>query len=275
MIKLNGNKVHGIKYPAGESRITIPIEATYPETKFGGVEIDFRFESNDDLIELMLCKSQLDHLGIPARLNILYFPYAREDKFSENKIHPCSLIPVTQFINNLNFTQVWILDPHSVALPCLLDRVNILQPHRFLHNSLLGFNEYECVIAPDAGAQHRAEKVADKLNKPCYTASKVRDPLTGTLTSYEIDLREKLQDGSKVLVVDDICDGGFTFLRLADTIKAQGVKVELDLYVSHGIFSRGIEAILDKYQRVITTNSICSIEQSDKLQIIDVNPYLI
>ena len=42
----------------------------------------------------------------------------------------------------------------------------------------------------------------------------------------------------KILIVDDICDGGMTFIKVAEVLKNFGTK-QIDLAVSHGLFSKG------------------------------------
>jgi len=45
-----------------------------------------------------------------------------------------------------------------------------------------------------------------------------------------------------VLIVDDICDGGMTFKLLARDLLAAGAK-EVHPYVTHGIFSKGLDTL--------------------------------
>lgn len=57
-----------------------------------------------------------------------------------------------------------------------------------------------------------------------------------------------------ILVMDDICDGGATFISLAKEIKAHELynDQELWLYVTHGIFSKGKQTLLDAgYSKII------------------------
>ena len=58
----------------------------------------------------------------------------------------------------------------------------------------------------------------------------------------------------KVIVVDDICDGGATFLKLAEILKQRNVK-SMELFVTHGIFTKGTECLTSVYKTVYTTNS--------------------
>ena len=58
-----------------------------------------------------------------------------------------------------------------------------------------------------------------------------------------------------ILVVDDICDGGGTFLLLAEALRKAGIDNNLELYVSHGIFSKGTDIIYKSFYPIYTTNS--------------------
>jgi ribose-phosphate pyrophosphokinase len=61
----------------------------------------------------------------------------------------------------------------------------------------------------------------------------------------------------KVLIVDDICDGGATFIRAARALRAIEPDVEVGLCVTHGIFSKGRQHLLDNgIDKIYTTNSL-------------------
>lgn len=57
------------------------------------------------------------------------------------------------------------------------------------------------------------------------------------------------------VIVDDIIDGGYTFIELAKILKNKGAKT-VYLVVSHGIFSKGIDELKIHIDGVYTTNSI-------------------
>jgi ribose-phosphate pyrophosphokinase len=84
--------------------------------------------------------------------------------------------------------------------------------------------------------------------------SKKRDPLTGHLSGFEIKNYNPNPnaDGQDLLIVDDICDGGGTFVGLAKELRKAGAK-KVYLYVTHGIFSKGLP--LEGIDRVFTTDS--------------------
>jgi len=58
------------------------------------------------------------------------------------------------------------------------------------------------------------------------------------------------------IIVDDICDGGGTFIGLAEELRRRNA-ASLYLYVTHGIFSKDADVkLLDHFAKVYTTNSI-------------------
>jgi ribose-phosphate pyrophosphokinase len=74
---------------------------------------------------------------------------------------------------------------------------------------------------------------------------------TGQITSMSFDADVK---GKSIVIVDDIIDGGATFIGLAAELRARGAK-KLTLCVTHGVFSKGHEAIANTFDAVYTTNS--------------------
>jgi phosphoribosylpyrophosphate synthetase len=108
------------------------------------------------------------------------------------------------------------------------------------------------LLAPDAGAHKRVAVLAKAMGCSMLCAEKTRDTVSGQLAATRIqgELPEL-----PLLVVDDICDGGGTFLALADAVRVaqqhQQISQPLYLYVTHGIFSKGADALLQRYQRIL------------------------
>ena len=98
--------------------------------------------------------------------------------------------------------------------------------------------------------QERAYRIAASLRVPLYHAWKTRDVTSGALAGFGI---EPVRAGN-YLVVDDLCDGGGTFIGLADLLDASGARA--DLYVTHGLFTKGTQALLDRFTRVFCTDSV-------------------
>ena len=167
-----------------------------------------------------------------------YVPYARQDRAMVSG-DAFSLKVFANILNSLKFDCVEIIDPHSDVTPALIDNVFVIEQHKCYVLESLG-GAYDAIVSPDGGALKKIFKAAKVLNVSfVIEASKNRDVVTGAITSTSFigDV-----SGKKLLIVDDICDGVFTFIKLAEVLKAGGAK-QVDLYVTHGIFSKGIEVL--------------------------------
>jgi ribose-phosphate pyrophosphokinase len=107
------------------------------------------------------------------------------------------------------------------------------------------------LISPDAGAEKKIKELGNLLSSnekkvPLLCARKVRDTLTGAILATEIygDVQ-----GRDLIILDDICDGGRTFVELAKALRNQGAG-DLYLYVTHGIFSKGLTELKEYFKRV-------------------------
>ena len=88
-------------------------------------------------------------------------------------------------------------------------------------------------------------------------ADKSRDTLTGEITSTEVYTTAERLDGATVLIIDDICAGGRTFIELAKSIKAIQPNVTIHLYVTHGFFDHDVGLLIDSgITQFITTDSV-------------------
>ena len=79
---------------------------------------------------------------------------------------------------------------------------------------------------------------------------KERDLKTGQLTNFKV-FNEDLQNKT-CFIIDDICDGGGTFVGTAEALKKIGAQ-KIILVVSHGIFSKGFD--LENIDEIYTTDS--------------------
>ena len=108
------------------------------------------------------------------------------------------------------------------------------------------------LISPDGGALKKIYKVSEYLGGvEVVECSKSRDVKTGKLSGFKV-YSEDLE-GKDCLIVDDICDGGGTFIGLAAELKNKNAG-KLYLAVSHGIFSKGFDS-LRCFDKIFTTNS--------------------
>lgn len=238
------------RFPAGETCIRLTRD-------FGDVlDIWFKFENNGELFDLALLVDAIRRNDrSPVRLLNLYMPYlpyARQDRVC-NPGESLSVKVVCDHINALKFDSVVCFDIHSEVGVALLNNLK----HRkqaYCAGLVDAFCKAEstALVSPDAGAEKKVFDVAKQLG---YTsvirASKVRNVATGKIERTTLlDPLCMPYDGElhKFLIVDDICDGGRTFIELAKTIKEDKMYrgQPIHLYVTHGIFSAGMN-VFDGY----------------------------
>lgn len=159
-----------------------------------------------------------------------YLPYARQDRRMKEG-QALSVKVFANFINSLNFDRVDIENCHSdVGVALINNAYN--EPIRY--TTLMPV--VDALIAPDFGATKKTHDAAKRWDiKEVIQAGKMRNVATGELSDPIIFGNVH---GKDVLVIDDICDGGRTFLQLATALKEAGAN-NLYLHVTHGIFSYG------------------------------------
>lgn len=237
-------------FPGGEVQVSIDLLAD----GLLRVVIDADLRSSDDVMSLLMLTDAIRRQvpATPIDLNLPYVPYARQDRVC-NPGEALAAKVFCQLINAQGYATVTILDPHSDVVPALLDCVRVVDASVPLRSVVdrAEFANGITLLAPDAGARKRVLGLAKKLGiESVVFAEKVRCTKTGAITGVSVP--DNLPD-QPVLVVDDICDGGRTFLELAAVLRKVSAQ-PLYLYVTHGIFSKGVEALLKDYERLYTTN---------------------
>ncbi len=237
-------------FNGGELNVTLP-KVKCPLVH--SVRIDVGIKNAEDIMCLLLCVDALRRKYQQADISLYmpYIPYARQDRVCNNG-ESLSIKVFADLINNCNFTEVIVLDPHSDVAPAILNNCRIIDTNDILKRRIW-VHEFDALIAPDFGATKKLEKNASEFNLPLYQGFKKRDLKTGALSGFGVhgDITH-----DKVLIVDDICDGGGTFLGLAKEIRKKNPSVFIGLYVTHGIFSKTSKFLLDNgIDEIYTTDS--------------------
>lgn len=229
------------------------------------VTITHRIQSFNDLGTLLLATNAIKNMGV-KKINILlpYFPAARQDRLMQTG-EPLSVKVYADIINAQNYESVTIFDPHSEVTPALLDNCKVIDNHTFIRQITQQLSDNLLLISPDGGALKKIYKVAAHLQKyEVIEGSKSRNVRTGELTGFRV-YADDLQ-GKDCLIVDDICDGGGTFLGLAQELKAKNAG-NLYLAVSHGIFNNGFDKLEKVFTKIFTTDSFKTINHKNCEQI--------
>lgn len=220
-------------------------------------EFFLRNGSSDEILRLLMEVDAASRMRDqrPFVLYMPYVPYGRQDRVTAPGT-AFSLQVFSKLINQQVFEQVYCIDPHSQVT---WESINNLVCHQawelmaHLPIHLLPCDPSQLVVvAPDKGAWTRAGQCATALGaRKTLTATKHRDPVTGRIEGIELD--GELLPTDHVLVVDDICDGGGTFIVLHELIHRKCAT--MSLFVTHGIFSKGYQLLEGLYHTVITTDS--------------------
>ena len=248
------------RFPDGQQSVTIEDAPAFLQGR--DIKLYSRMNNFKDL-ELIICANQaLRNMAVSTvSLYVPYFMGARSDRrFTEGDVHYLKQV-ICPIINSQNFNAVLVLDPHSDVLEACLNNFEKINNHTIVKHALTdidnkdGAQDRIVLVSPDAGAYKKIFDVAQKfgINK-IITATKVRDIKTGKILHTEIPTLDQHED-LKYVIVDDICDGGRTFIELAKAIHGSRPTAKVYLVVTHGIFSNGFLELSRELERVYSSNS--------------------
>jgi ribose-phosphate pyrophosphokinase len=238
-----------LTFPDGQRHL----ELRLVDRDFLEATIEARLRNADELFDVLLAHDALRASGYVVSLDIRYLLGARMDRRIDPR-QPHTLQVVARILNNAGFQRIRILDPHS---PVALELLGA-QPVYPLHAVGLVLSHYgpedTVIVAPDTGATARVSTLLALANRPSFRVVqgvKHRDSTTGRLSSFSV-VDASAVAGKTCLILDDLCDGGGTFIGLAEVLHQVGA-VAVDLFVTHGIFSKG--TTLAGIRTIYTTDS--------------------
>lgn len=240
----------------GEVNVDINVGSQYPDASDKHKITVFATLNTPEMqIALSHVMDALRHQWPLAKylLELDYVPYGRQDR----RCSPGEAFGIKVFgayLNALEFDAVLITDPHSDVTGACIDRVQVVDQAE-VFGDVHNFGNGWYIVAPDMGAKKKAEKFAKATCAfGVITCYKERNMSTGEIISQGIIGWENIPKGAKLFVLDDICDGGRTFVGVRELLQ-QLEPSKVELAVTHGIFSYGTEVVADIYDTVYTTNS--------------------
>lgn len=260
-----------VNFPGGEYHVKLLSLNLNPK-----VQVYSRLSSAKDLIILGHAISALRYSGVQfIECFLPYIPGARQDRL-EIRGETFGLEVYAQILNSYKIDRIVCFDPHSdvvnsITIPGLDIQKSVRWRKAFYR---VVWTEMEkqfrtspkkkawCppyIISPDVGASKKIEKYflpvwEEKFKNPLriVQCNKTRNPHTGAISGFEV-FGDKLQ-GHSCIIVDDIIDGGGTFLGLAPVLKKHGAG-KIYLVGSHGIFSKGFKELGSTFEHIYTTDS--------------------
>ncbi|SET54651.1 ribose-phosphate diphosphokinase [Thorsellia anophelis] len=252
--QLNFIPINFFHFSGGEEHVRID---TRMIDEIYHIRIDAKIMSSQIMMQLLLLNDALNRTqklteNVIKILSLSYMPGARQDRVCEPG-EALSVAVYADLINSIKANKVIIHDPHSDVTPALINNILVISQDEIVCEKLGEYLKKEQItlVSPDAGALKKIYKTAKKLELPVLEASKKRDTKTGQIISSSIETHPNYPE--KVMIIDDICDGGRTFIELAKVLKLNGVK-SIWLYVTHGIFSQGLSVFDDYIESIFTFN---------------------
>lgn len=236
-------------FPAGEVGVAC---LDFPVRRVDNIRIMATAKSSDDIMRILMLADALKRHYIIEKeftLKLGYLPYGRQDRVA-NAGESLSIKVMAQVLDTVGFDYIELIDTHSaVTQACFSTKIIEKKIEDIFSSLYVKERSTRVLVAPDEGAAKRLKNLHGF--KRTVFAIKTRDLSTGKITSLHLS---EYIEGENVVVVDDICDGGATFILLADLLSQAGC-LKKDLVVTHGIFSKGHEVVADKYDNVYTSNT--------------------
>ncbi len=265
--------VHGV-FPDGA--VWLKVSSELP--RFAQV-MRIRIAAMRDMNDFMLLAQLVDavrHVSdiTTSHLELAWLPWARQDRHMVNG-DSFALKVFANHLNLLNFNKVFLLDPHSDAAAAAINNSVVVPQETCLMQSetlrhAIGSGEL-MLVAPDAGALKKIHNVAKASGAREYAIlTKERDVASGNLTGFALVSGDVA--GKDLLIVDDLCDAGGTFIGSAQVLRDAGAR-SVSLYVTHGVFSKGVENLLNNgIDAIYTTTSFASPTLCEpRVELIDIN----
>lgn len=234
MILVDGIEIKPTVFPDGTQQVW-----HLPEEVLKSKTVVWKYESDSEL--MAVCQlGQL--LGGAKTLFVPFLPYGRQDKEIGND----SCFGLHTFIKIVSgfFRAVHTVDAHShefhgICGENYLDYEDIFPTDHIRFAVSDSGSDMGCY--PDKGAMQR---YGHGVCLPSVSCRKVRDQGSGVILSIELDVNGLSVVGKNVLIIDDIIDGGRTFMETAKLLKSSGA-IKVCLYGTHAICSKGVDILHD------------------------------
>lgn len=231
----------------------------------GKVLVTTRIKSSNDIMQLIITAGALRNIRTVTDVAVFmpYLPYARQDRamIEEGEVdgsqpfqEALSVKKFSEIMNIQDFSMFMVLDPHSDISAAVLGNMVKISNHELVKKVLEGKSNFR-IACPDAGAEKKIVKLCQAIG---YTdevimCEKVRDVKTGNLVSIKVNADDL--NGMDVYTVDDICDGGGTYIMQGEELKKKNAGNRY-LIVTHALLTKGEDVLKAGVEHIYTTDSM-------------------
>lgn len=173
---------------------------------------------------------------IKPNLFMPFLPYGRQDKTISNNNTFALKVFADVLVKSGSFEVISTLDAHN-ELFTRIHGIQNIQPTEQIKYAIKAVKP-DLIVFPDQGAAKRGYNVQGLES---IILDKKRNQLTGEIEGLVYEGTVSVGDKS-LLIVDDLCDRGGTFIKAARLLKDIDCG-EISLYTTHGLYTGGIELI--------------------------------
>ncbi len=234
-------------YPDGQRSIKLNFQALNIKEP---VDIICRIKYFEEL-EILLClvAALRKNDFIINSLNFVYLFGMRSDR-AFNKGEPNYFRDViAPIINGLQIENIGILHAHSK-----LSSSHVKNAISYIHadtalTQALNDKENNIIIRGDAS-------VEESYGQFHFDKRRMGNDIHVTLHEGLSDIAKLKESTAKnILIFDDLCDGGGTFIEEAKYLRTHSIEQKLILVVTHALFTKGYNLVADHFDEIICTNS--------------------
>lgn len=230
-----------------------------------------RVANPSNLFELMQVGNILNRQAVDWSLDIMYLMSMRMDRvISFNEAF--SLEIVADSINGLNPSSVRIFHPHSEKTLKLIHNSHDMEDYYYhcMGKNCISFDfepfKGDIICYPDSGAAKRYNMQNRLLTITLEKSRGIEN--NGAIKSMKIvDMSNSFPSDycGNIVVTDDLCDAGGTFVLAAKLLKEKFPNAKLMIRVRHAVNPTGIRNLSENYDDVVITNSYNDWDHYDAL----------
>ncbi len=252
---LTADQLKTWNYPGGE--VGVRVQPGTPNS------ILWRIQNSSDLVALLMTAGARPE-GPFKQVCIPYMPYARQDRVAVPG-DPIAIDVVAKILSATGIEEFFVIDAHSEATETALRRyctghhfVHNINPLQYIYQYLLTTKIPEVTfISPDKGARKKTEYYAEFINanvNGVVYCDKVRNPDDGKLIGFKV-AESTCVNPKCFVIVDDICDGGRTFIGVKEAVLKSFPDIPIHLWTTHAIYSAGLEGLGKEFVTIGSTDS--------------------
>ena len=236
------------RFPDGEVQFVLTEEINRKEEYI----VECRITNAEELFILLQVGDILDRQGVIWNLQILYLMGMRMDRVMSFE-RPFTLKVVGKMISQMGYQDCAILEAHSERTMLEIRNSVTLDynPYKFLlEHNMMGVD----LVFPDEGALKRYGY--KEGTEPKKKKKKERDIETGRIKSFNLKNKNCfVNDGKKIMLYDDLCDAGGTFLGELKVLKEMFQDAEFYIKVTHIVNEVGFDNLCQNFDKVFATES--------------------